>query len=779
MISNALFRALRRCPISFCYLLLAALFYLPLLLGLRTFPDGDFTHHFLPFSLFQQEALRNGQLPLWNPHTYSGHPFLADTQAAVYYPISNLLLLLTLPWEGPGARLYWLQVEALIHLALAGWFTFLLVRTLTGNRWAAFVAGCAFAFSGYLTGYPPLQLAVLRTAIWLPLLLWALWHAMHEPTKWRWWIGAALIYATMFLAGHPQTFLHGSYGMGAWLLWLFFRRGGTGSDDENASVTDTPHDDHRFQNAPARLVGLIAFCALALVLSAGQLLPSLEFTQLSVRANVTYDYVSGGFPLQDTWQLLLPGVLTQFSPLYIGVIGLGLAIVGSAGRRPVALFFALLTLLFLLLSYGQNGFLYPLFYRFAPGWQLFRGQERAAFVVALSLSVLAGLGAAALPHLSYRRRRLLAVFLAVLISGGVYAFGVFWQLLGQSAVNQWVYLAIAMGTILLALVLVVTMVLPGWDRRREILLTAALLVNLFVVNLGTNLSDFGPVRKTILAPEMVVLQDAVATQAQNGQDLPGRVYNEFRVYEDYAMRLGVEDVWGSSPLRLARYAALFDNFPLDRMWRLTGVETVLTWRRELFGPSTLLAEFSQATDTTYLHALSVSAATTNPRAWFVSTLRPGSDEAVLTALADHTIDLDKVAFLPPETLSAATTLRTGEQMVLLRRLSPQALQIHARSAQEGMLVVSENWMPGWRIDSFTCLSPSPPCTRTTSGDELPLLTPLRTNGTFLGIVIPPGEMTFTLRYRPMSVYLGLTISGATVLLLLIVCFWRWRRRVTR
>ena len=176
---------IRRCPIPLLYLLLAALFYAPLLLGLRTFPDGDFTHHFLPFSLFQQAAIRTWQLPLWNPHTYSGHPFLADTQAAVFYPISNLLLLLTLPWDGPGARLYWLQVEAPIHVAMAGWFTFLLVRTLTSNRWAAFIAGCCFAFSGYLTGYPPLQLAVLRTAIWLPLLLWALYHAMREPERWR------------------------------------------------------------------------------------------------------------------------------------------------------------------------------------------------------------------------------------------------------------------------------------------------------------------------------------------------------------------------------------------------------------------------------------------------------------------------------------------------------------------------------------------------------------------------------------------------------------------
>ncbi len=39
---------------------LAALFYAPVLLGVRTFPDGDFTHHFLPFSIFQQEEMLAG-----------------------------------------------------------------------------------------------------------------------------------------------------------------------------------------------------------------------------------------------------------------------------------------------------------------------------------------------------------------------------------------------------------------------------------------------------------------------------------------------------------------------------------------------------------------------------------------------------------------------------------------------------------------------------------------------------------------------------------------------
>ncbi|HRJ42325.1 MAG TPA: hypothetical protein PL105_10605 [Caldilineaceae bacterium] len=43
------------------YCLLAALFYAPFLLGVRTFPDGDFSHHFLPFSLFQQSEWLAGR----------------------------------------------------------------------------------------------------------------------------------------------------------------------------------------------------------------------------------------------------------------------------------------------------------------------------------------------------------------------------------------------------------------------------------------------------------------------------------------------------------------------------------------------------------------------------------------------------------------------------------------------------------------------------------------------------------------------------------------------
>jgi len=756
------------------FVALTSLFYAPLLLGLATFPDGDFTHHFLPFSLFQQQALAAGRLPLWNPYTYSGHPFLADIQAAVFYPLSNLVLGLTLPWTAVDQRLYFLQLEAVIQVALAGYFVYLLVHALTSQRLAAFTAGCAFAFSGYLTGYPPLQLAILRSAIWLPLLLYLLLQAMREPTRWRWWIGAGVTYAMAFLAGHPQTFLHISYTIAGWALFLLMR-GRVARHDPSVAPR---------AKLTAQLFGLGAFLVLATGLSAAQLLPSLEFSELSVRANVDYAYVSGGFAWQDTWQLLLPGVLTQFSPIYVGVIGLGLALAGIGFGRSTRetrepgtptpdpynrypLFFGFLALIALLLAYGDNGFLYPLAYWVAPGWNLFRGQERAALLVALGLSVLIGAGMAALPTLTYLERRRLALLYAVLVAGGAYCYGILWQLVGQSAVGQWHYLLIAVVTMLLAMALIVLLLRPAWSRRRGRIIAGLVVLNLFGANISTNLDWVDPARKTMLAPEMAAVEQAVRQGVPQATGLPGRVYNEFRIYEDYGMRQQIEDVWGSSPLRLARYAALFDNFPLDRLWRLTGVTHVLTWRRELFEASELLAEFPQTSDSTYLHRL----VEPNPRAWLVQQLQPATDTDAVALLADHTFDVEQIALLPPETLANPLNLPTGSSQIKIESIEAGQLRVTMESAAGGLLVLSENWLPGWQVRNIV----SQATTQATGG--LSNFTPYRVDLSLLGVLVPPGAVSFELIYWPQRVQQGLWISGGTLGLLVLLIGWRMATRL--
>lgn len=743
----------------------AILFYAPLLLGVATFPAGDFTDHFLPFSRFQLAALQQGQLPVWNPATYSGHPFLADTQAAVFYPLSNLLLLVTLPWSGSAARLYFLQVEAIVQIALAGFFVYLLVQRLTQNRWAGWLAGCSFAFSGYLTGYPPLQLAVLRTAIWLPLLLWLLDHAWAAPRRWTLWLAASLVAACAIFAGHPQTLLHTAYTVAAFCLFRLL--------------------SGELMLLRPRLNGLLLVVMLALALGAAQLLPSLEFASLSVRANVDYDFVSGGLPVQDFWQLLLPGVLTQFSPLYIGVIGFGLALLAlfatlgpvyTPSERRHIYFFAALTISALLIAAGDHLPLYQFLYHFAPGWDLFRGQERVAFLVALGLSILAGYGAASIPRLALPARQRLALLISVIIALGVYGFGIFWQLLGRSAIGQGSYLLIVLVTVVVAGLLIVALRLPAWSSRRQGWIALAVLLNLWWANGSTNLVVGGPSERVALDPAVAQLATAVHARPTENLGLASRVYNEFRVYEDYAMSVGLEDLWGSSPLRLARYARLFDNFPLDRLWTLTGVEHLLTWRKELFEPSDLLAEFPQASDTTYLHRLHEP----NPRAWLVGAIQAVDDTRAAELLADHTVDLAQVALLPSEDAIDAT-LPPPERAaaISLARPAPNRLRVQVTSEAGGILVISENWMPGWQISAPSCHSQSAiTCDLTTPTLGLPPLQVQRANLTLIGVPVPAGAVEFEVRYWPHSVQLGLWISGSTGLLLvgLLLARWWWQRR---
>jgi len=59
---------------------------------------------------FYRDALLGGRLPLWNPHVFSGWPFLANPQAQVFYPTSLLFLWLPQPQA--------LILELLFHLFL-------------------------------------------------------------------------------------------------------------------------------------------------------------------------------------------------------------------------------------------------------------------------------------------------------------------------------------------------------------------------------------------------------------------------------------------------------------------------------------------------------------------------------------------------------------------------------------------------------------------------------------------------------------------------------------
>ncbi len=601
----------------------------PMLVGRADFPPGDFVDQFYAFARLATRELAQGRPPLWNPYTFSGHPFLADIQSGVLYP-PNLVMLLLAAWTRGDLPLRALYGQVALHLFLAGAFTYLLARRRLGDRWGALLAALTFALGGYLTSYPPLQLAILQTDAWLPLLLLLVdralsaqgGHLRHLPSAIRLppsTFPLALVWALVLLPGHPQSALYVGY---ATLAWAIYRAWALGVGWWRG----------------AWLVAVSG--ALGLALAAAQWLPSVQYTRLSVRAAASYDMLAHGFPFRDLVGVLIPGVVSQWSPLYVGLLPLALAVfaVVHAGRRWDTAFWSGLGLVALLLSFGGGLFVYPLFYWLVPGFNLFQSQERSAFLVSFTLALLAGAGLTRL--LEGRRRK----------PGG-----------GQ----------LALPPSACRLLPSVVVVVAALDLLR---VAAPLLIGPpLPADLGYALALIAPL------------------QAAPG---PVRVENEYRLPANYGVLFGIEDTWGASPLRTQRYADFVAAVPAERRRRLLNVGFFLTWHGDVPGMTEVARQpvtnpTTGAAETTFLLKTDPG-----PRAWLVNATETLDDGAALARLADPPFDPWQVGILAPDGPSLALT-GGAPGTTVYHRLSPLALAVDVDTAADALLMLSEAWYPGW------------------------------------------------------------------------------------
>ena len=83
----------------------------------------------------------------------------------------------------------------------------------------------------------------------------------------------------------------------------------------------------------------------------------------------------------------------------------------------------------------------------------------------------------------------------------------------------------------------------------------------------------------------------------------------------------------------------------------------------------------------------------------------------------------------------------------IKELLPDPLVIRARLACTAMIVLSDPYFPGWRARL----------------DHRPAAL-YEVNGAMRGVVTPAGVHTITMRYRPVSVYMGAALTVAGVLM---------------
>ncbi len=179
--------------------------------GFETFFYHDFSSFGYPLALYFRESFWRGALPLWNPLSYCGLPFLAQWNTMTLYPFSLFYLLLPLSWS--------LGMFNLAHLFLAGLGMYFLAFRWTENRLAASVGGIIFAFNG-LTWHALMWPNNIAALGWMPWVVLATHRAWREGG--RQIIYAGLAGAMQMLTGAPEVIIITWSCLGLWCLFDFW-----------------------------------------------------------------------------------------------------------------------------------------------------------------------------------------------------------------------------------------------------------------------------------------------------------------------------------------------------------------------------------------------------------------------------------------------------------------------------------------------------------------------------------------------------------------------------
>jgi hypothetical protein len=712
---------------------LCVLFFGTILVGVDRLPSSDLTAQFYSFAQFQAREMARGRLPIWSPGSYAGTPFASDTQAAVYYPVRWLTILLTLPWGFPFLALEW---EAVFHIWLAGLFTYALAYSITRRHIAALAGGVAFALGGYLTYYPMIQLAILETIAWLPLVLLLLRIAVASKRPIPWLVAAGLALSTSALAGHPQTFLHVAYAAAAYYLF--------------AATRSRWHW--------RQILGLGALvAAVAVGCAASALLPAWRLLGYTVRRDASYDFAATGLPMLDYIQLFVPGVLSVGSPEYLGLAAALLVLLAiwarRHGDRAEIAFWTITALVVGWLALGDSGVLFELVYHIAPGFSLFQHQERLLGVFSLSCALLTAQGVALWLEAEW------AVLRPTLLRLG-WALGLVLPLIGL---------------VLLAARPIASPSWPGVWLRQCLVGAAALLLLagcsrrkqrawLLVVLLGLDLyvSTLRPIERRRGSPWAYWPQPEWLQLIRTAE--PTRLDSGGLFFGNLGEIHGVEDVRGISPLRPRALVAL-EELPRAKRWQLLNVSYVLARSQPGDVRLTKIADTEERLDPDRPFTASLyrfEDALPRARMCYRPVYVRDGDEA-LRLLKDPAFDVSSQVILQDWPGREELPQPSGEASAQVRttRLGPGALEMRVVTEAPGYLVISEWHYPGWEA--------------TLDGRPAPIR---RANYAFQAVYVPAGEHRVVTRYVPRLEAMAFAASLLSLAMALLVA-WRWKPILTR
>ena len=357
---------------------LITLAFFNVLFGGQSFSYRDFGVLGYPTAYYYKLCFWRGEIPLWNPLSNCGAPFLAQWGTMVLYPFSLIYVLLPMPWS--------LNFFCLAHLFLGGMGVYFLLRRWTNHSYAACFGAVAFVFNGLTLSclnWPNYTVAIG----WLPWVLYFVEAASTGPGI----IVAALVSALQILAGAPELCLL-TWALVLGIGILRVRPGG-----------DSPIRWKAFFQEKGSVIAITSGLVLA------QILPFLELLLHSQRTIATATS-KWSLPPWGLGNLLVPllhcfktseGTFYQYgqeflSSCYVGGTLLVLAVVGThAVKHRVIRFLAAAAIVAAVLALGEKGFVYQLCLKWIPMMGFARYPIKFLLILCFLIPVVAGCGLAA------------------------------------------------------------------------------------------------------------------------------------------------------------------------------------------------------------------------------------------------------------------------------------------------------------------------------------------------------------------------------------------------
>ncbi len=323
---------------------------------------------------FQLRELKNGRFPLWNPHLFSGAPFIP---VAFYLPNVMFLVL-------PLAVA--INASIALHVFLIGCFMFFWMRYRGLSPVAALLSSVLLMFSGpfFMHVYAG-HLGNLWAMVWVPLIFLCV-DGIIEDRKRKWILWGIVAVSMQIFTGQAQYVYYTAIAVFLYALLRILRA------------------ENRWQAT----LGLFLLAVGGFCLSAIQSLHLFQVGSEGVRSGgLSYSFAAMfSFPPENLLTLVAPLFFGDMSEvpywgrcylwemcLFFSVSGLFLALLAlfADASRFKRQSLVMLVALFVL-ALGAHTPLFQLLYDHLPVFNAFRGSSKFSFFFIVFMAALAGCG---------------------------------------------------------------------------------------------------------------------------------------------------------------------------------------------------------------------------------------------------------------------------------------------------------------------------------------------------------------------------------------------------